>query len=365
MALKIRHPGGRTGEGDEVMGVTEDRISWGAIFAGAACALALQIVFTLMTAGLGLDLVKDGDASGAGWASGLFFAVTAIASMFAGGWIAGRLCGVPFMPSAVLHGVVVWALVMLGVTWLSVSATGTVLRGATEVVSTAGSAVGAVAGGAAQAVGGAVSAAAPGTDQFQMPELDALIPPSIERDLEQALGTQNLSPAQIRREAQALAGRIIDQRDIDQARRIAVEAGRQVLRNPGEAGAILQQAVDAMTQPQGPLGEQQFDELQGVLQQRYGISEAQSAEFVERWRAEFVEARDQAVQAFQQTAQTVADELNDAAAAAADAAQAAADAAASAAWWTAIGGFLALLAGAIGAAVGRPEDITHEVTPGM
>ncbi len=353
MALKIGRPGEAVGEG-------EDRVSWGAIFAGAACALALQIVFSLATAGLGLELVDDGDPSGAGWGSGIFFALTAIASMFAGGSIAGRLSGQPFLPSAVLHGVVVWALVLLGVAWLSVSATGALISGATSAVSTAGSAVGAVASGSAQAIGSAVSAVAPNLDDIALPDAETLVPRSIEQDLEQILGEQDVSAADIRREARSLAAEIVDEREVDRARRIATGAARQMLRSPGEAGAILEDAISQLTAPEGPLGSQQFDELQAELQSRYGISEEQSAEVVARWRSEFEAARDQAVETYRQTFDTISQELNDAAQAATDAAEAVADAAASAAWWAAIGSFVGLFAAAIGAAVGRPEDIVVE-----
>lgn len=105
MAWTTGRYGARATDGE---GVQDDRVSWGAIFAGAACALALQIMFALATAGLGLELIDDGDPSGAGWGTGIFFAVTAIASMFAGGAIAGRLAGASFLPSAVLHGVGRW-----------------------------------------------------------------------------------------------------------------------------------------------------------------------------------------------------------------------------------------------------------------
>ena len=41
-----------------------ERISWGAIFAGAVCAIALQALFTLVTIGVGLSLLEH---AGGGW----------------------------------------------------------------------------------------------------------------------------------------------------------------------------------------------------------------------------------------------------------------------------------------------------------
>ena len=340
-------------------GTKDERLSWGAIIAGAVCAIALLILFTLLTAGLGLGLVDDDNPSGVGWGSGLFFAVTSLISLFVGGLIAGRLSGVPLMPSAVLHGVVVWGLVTIGAAWVGVSATGAVLSGATQAVSAAGSAAGSVAGNAAQAVGGAVSSIAPDMEDLQLGDLESLVPPSVERDLRQILGP-NATPQQLGREVQSITDQIVDQNELRQARQIIVSSGREILRNPGEASAILQQAIDRLTAPDGLLGGQQFDELQGELQQRYGISQQQSAEVVERWRTEFLQARDTALETYRETADTVAQELNDAATAAADAAQQAADTAASVALWGGLGLLLGLVAAAGGAMLGRPHEVASD-----
>jgi hypothetical protein len=352
MALKVGRPVVSSGS---ALAFQVDRISWGAIIAGAVCAIALQILFFLLSASFGLELVDDGDMSGVGWGSGLFFAITALASMFAGGWIAGRLAGMPLLPAAALHGIVVWALVTIAVAWMGVSVTGALLRGATQAVSTAGGAAASLAGNAAQAVGGAVSSLAPNLEEAEFGDLEALIPPSVEQDVEALLG-EGATPEEIGQEVQSIAGEIVSEGDLQEARQIVVGAGREMLGNPGEAGAIFERAVEQLTAPEGPLGEQQFEQLQAELQQRYGISEQESSEIAERWRTEFVEARDAAIETYRQTYDAVAQQLNDAAETAAEAAQQAAAAAASAAWWTAIGIFLGLLAAGTGAALGRPED---------
>lgn len=335
--------------------VDENSVSWGAIIAGAVCALALQIVFALLTAGMGLSSASEGE--GVSWGAGIFFAITAIASMFAGGSIAGRLAGHSTLPTATLHGIVVWALVMIGVVWMGVSVTGAALRGATQVVQTTGSTVASVAGGAAGAAGSALSAVAPDAEQFDEISLDSLLPPSVEADLRQMTGNADLTPDAIAEQGREIMGAVIDREDLENARDIAIGAGRQMLRAPGDAKAIFDAAATEMTAPDGPLGEQQFDELQGALATRYGISPQQSEEIANRWRGEFVQARDAAVQGYREAYDQAAQAVNDAAEAATEAAKRAADAAASVAWWSAIGGFLGLLAAAAGAAFGRPEDI--------
>ncbi len=356
MALKIERP--TRGAEDGALAVETDRVSWGAIAAGAICALALQIVFTLMTAGMGLSLASEGE--GVGFGTGLFFAVTAIASMFAGGSIAGRLSGESHLPSATLHGVVVWALVMVAVAWLGISATGAALRGAGATIQATGQTLGSAAGGAGSAVANAVSTVAPDIDEIEAIDIEALLPPSVEEDLRDMTGNQNLSPGAIRRQAREIIGAVVDEQDLTEARDIAVGAGREMLRNPGDAGAIFEAAAAEMTAPDGPLGENQFDELQGVLEDRYGVAPEESEAIVNRWRAEFVEARDAAVAAYRDAYDSAAETVNEAVDAAAEAAEAAADAASSVAWWSAIGGFLGLLAAAVGAAFARPEDIVSD-----
>ncbi len=356
MALKIGDRGATATDGE---GVQDDRVSWAAIFAGAACALALQIMFALATAGLGLELVDDGDPTGAGWGTGIFFAITSIASMFAGGSIAGRLAGASFVPSAVLHGVVVWALVLFGVTWMSVSATGALFSGARQVATSAGSAVTSAAGTTANALGDLVSSVAPELENLDMPSLDTLVPPSMEQDLRQLMG-DDVTPEQVTREVQAIVDEVIDEGELERARQIVVNAGRRMLRKPGNAEAIFEQAVDRMTREGGPLGEQQFTELQNQLQQRFDLSDEEAAKITDRWQAQYVEARDAAIQTYRETYDMVAQEVNDAIATAEETAKATADASATAAWWAAIGAFLGLLAAAVGAALGRPEDIASE-----
>lgn len=355
MALTIGNPNA-TAAGETV---DDDRISWAAIFAGAACALALQIMFALAAAGLGLEMVDDGDPSGAGWGTGIFFAITSIASMFAGGSIAGRLAGASFVPSAVLHGVVVWALVLFGVTWMGVSATGSLLSGARQAATSAGSTVTSAAGTAADAVGSVVSAVTPDMENLQTMNLEALVPPSMEQDLRRLMG-DDVTPEQVAEEMRAIADEVIDEGELENARQIVVDAGRRMLRKPGDAEAIFQQAVDRMTRQGGPLGEQQFTELKNQVQQRFDISDEEAAKITDRWQAEYVEARDAAIETYRETYNSVAQEVNEAVATAEETAKAAADAFATAAWWAAVGAFLGLLAAAVGAAFGRPEDITSE-----
>lgn len=94
---------------------TGSSVSWGAIFAGAFIALAVQIVFTLLGSAIGLSTFdpQQGESigSGATTAFGIYFLITMIISFFVGGYCASRLAGFKFRTAAMLHGLSSWAVI--------------------------------------------------------------------------------------------------------------------------------------------------------------------------------------------------------------------------------------------------------------
>lgn len=115
------------------------RVSWGAIFAGAVVAFAIQFLLTLFGIGLGLSTIEPAREANplAGLATGtaIYWAVTSIVTAFLGGWIAARLAGIPRATTGALHGAAVWAVMTLAVLHLSGTAAGRVASGAYSVVS--------------------------------------------------------------------------------------------------------------------------------------------------------------------------------------------------------------------------------------
>lgn len=103
------------------------RVSWGSIFAGSAVALACQLVFTTLGAGIGLAAIEpaEGVDPGEGFAigAGIWWLITGLISLFAGGMVAGRLAGFTHQIEALLHGLLTWSFVaVLGVVLLTTSA---------------------------------------------------------------------------------------------------------------------------------------------------------------------------------------------------------------------------------------------------
>lgn len=111
------------------------RMSWGAVIAGVVTAIAAQVVFTSLGAAIGLTVAyaRDGggaDASRIGMAAGLWWLITGLLSLFAGGWVAGRLSGVIQRRDGGLHGFVTWGTTTLVALYLGTTAAGHLVGGA-------------------------------------------------------------------------------------------------------------------------------------------------------------------------------------------------------------------------------------------
>ena len=88
------------------------RISWGAIFAGVVIAVAVQLVMGILGTGIGLSMVDPTDgstpgASGFGIGAGIYWLITTVIALGAGGYVAARMSGVTERFDALVHGLVV------------------------------------------------------------------------------------------------------------------------------------------------------------------------------------------------------------------------------------------------------------------
>src|SRR5512144_2250123 len=76
------------------------RISWGAVFAGIVIVMVLQLLLSLLGIGIGLTTVDpaSGQTPGArtlGTSAAIWWVVINLIAVFAGGWVAARLAGLP------------------------------------------------------------------------------------------------------------------------------------------------------------------------------------------------------------------------------------------------------------------------------
>ena len=298
------------------------RVSWGAILAGAVVAVVVGFLLNLLGLGVGFTTFdpasSDDTAGGLGIAQGIWTVVSALLSLFAGGWVAGRLAGMPRTTDGAIHGVVTWAVTTLLGLYLLTTGVGSVVSGVTSLLgsglSAAGQGVAAVAPEAARAVG--------------LGDVDLS---TIRAEADQILrqtGDPDLAP-------DALAD---DAREVrDGALEDAADADLQgaITRAFGRAGEIAS-AADRQ-------------DLVNVLVARTDLSEAEARQSVARWEDQAARLRrtaSDAVQTIREDAPAVAGDVTDALGIAA------------------LVGFFALLLGAVaagaGGMMGSPENLPLE-----
>lgn len=104
-------------------------VRWGAVLAGVAVGLSMQLALTLLGVATGLTTmnVRQGDAVGLGpliWAG-----VSMLISAFVGGYVAARMSGLKRKADGVLHGAVSWAVTTILFAVLAVSIGGALVGG--------------------------------------------------------------------------------------------------------------------------------------------------------------------------------------------------------------------------------------------
>jgi hypothetical protein len=128
---------------------TINRISWGAIFAGTVVALVAQLLLTMLGLAIGLATIEPLTGQtpwqGISIGAGIWWVVSALISLFLGGWTAGRLAGMPLRQDAILHGIVVWGLITLITFYLVITGVGAVIGGTLNVVQQGMQSIGSVA----------------------------------------------------------------------------------------------------------------------------------------------------------------------------------------------------------------------------
>ena len=316
------------------------RVSWGAIFAGAAIGVATLLLLTLLGIGIGMATI-DPVAGGSGTpglgalsgGSGIWLVVSQIIALLLGGYVAARLAGVPFKQGSIMHGIAVWAVATLAMFWLATTAVGAIAGGAASLLGTAGSGVAAAA-----------EAAVP--DDLSLDSLANLDQADLPAPIRNALERRGLTVGEIKREAQAMAGSVVSGQERDRATDIARDTASDVLNSPGDAGRDISAAVDKLFGgSDAVLSDEDRQQAEAELAERLGISEAEAAETFERWQRQAQEAQ-----------AAVEQNIEQAKAQAAEAAEAAASAVSGTAFLAFAASLLGLIAAAIGGLIGRPKD---------
>ena len=97
------------------------RISWGPIIAGAALALALYSLLTLLGGAIGLSVSGDVRAENLATGAAVWAIVSVVLSLFVGGYVASQLTVGENKVEAVMYGLITWAVLFAMLMWLMAS----------------------------------------------------------------------------------------------------------------------------------------------------------------------------------------------------------------------------------------------------
>jgi ElaB/YqjD/DUF883 family membrane-anchored ribosome-binding protein len=308
------------------------RISWGSIFAGALIALVVQLALSLLGFGIGMGTVNPMEESqpmaGLGTGSLIWWAVSMLISLFIGGWVAGRLAGIPRNSDSILHGLLTWSLVTLLYFYLLTTAVGRIIGG-----------VGSVIGKTVSLAGQGLSAAAP----------------EIGEAVQSQIGQQNIDLSNLKSEARLILQQTgKPELQPENLANNAKQAGNEVKQqmgsaasNPQAMGENADNVIDQLFAKGGNIAQEVDKEaVVNVIMQRSGKSREEANQIADNWIQTFQQSKAK----FQQTTEEAKMK-----------AQKVADDAASAVSKAGIFAFIGLVLGAaaagFGGKVGRPDDI--------
>ena len=131
------------------------RISWAAIFGGVIMVIVVQLLLSMLGAGIGLGAVNVNsgatpDASNFGIGAGVWWVVSSIIALLFGGYVTAWFAGIEIRFDGVLHGLVAWGIATILTIYLLTTAVGGIIGGGFSAFGSAASAVGGSAKSAAE-----------------------------------------------------------------------------------------------------------------------------------------------------------------------------------------------------------------------
>jgi hypothetical protein len=228
------------------------RISWGAIIAGIAVVLVIELLLMLLGLAIGattIDPAAGGsgtpDASTLGIGSAVWWLISTAIAVFAGAWVAGRLAGMPTKTDGMLHGIVTWAAATLLAFYLLTSTIGSIVSGAFGTLGTV-----------AQTISQSTQSLAQGAMQ--------VVPDEIQQQIDQLLARAPSAAGQAQQEVQQTQQAAGGGSPIDVAQRVirGVQEGASPQDRQAAVNVIAQQAG---IPPQE--AEQRLEQFQQTYQQ--------------------------------------------------------------------------------------------------
>ncbi|MDX5418416.1 MAG: hypothetical protein LPK14_03705 [Hymenobacteraceae bacterium] len=310
------------------------RISWGAVFAGLAVALVIQLTLSLLGLGIGVGSIDPAEEqnpmAGLGTGTLIWWVVSMLISLFVGGWVAGRLAGMPTAFDSILHGILTWSLFTLVSFYLLTTAVGSVISGVGSIVgrtlSLAGQGVAAVAPRAAEALGTELEERG---INFQTVKEEA-------RQVLQQTGKPELQPENIEQEARQTTNQL-------------EEGVGEAAEDPQAAESTFDEVMNTLYgRGQEIASAADREAAVNVIMKRTGKSREEANEIVDGWIATYEQAKEQYKETRARVGQRAQQIGGDVASAVSKAA---------------IYAFFGLLLGAIAAAIGGKVGEPHDLVP--
>lgn len=297
-------------------------VSWRAIFAGTLTVLSILLILNLIGLAIGMGTIEpteeNNPLSGIGTGALIWWVVSNLVALFAGGFIASRV-GVSLTNlSGVVQGIMTWALYTLISIWLLTTVVGTVVSG-----------VGSAVSGVVSSTGQAASDAFAPMIEKQVEDLDLSLEGAKEK-IYSLMSDAGTNPDEMESDVQENASQELRDGDVEQA---------------------FRDAKDLLTQE---FSEVDKDELVNIVVERTDMSQNEAEQAVDNALAEYESLR-QDVDEFLARAEEKAREKG----------EQVAEATAKAAGYLALALILGMFAAAIGGVLGvkdlRDEYETHYV----
>lgn len=104
-------------------------VRWGAVLAGVAVGLSVQLALTLLGIASGLSTTSVTRGEGMGIGPLIWAGISMLVSAFVGGYVAARMSGLKRKADGVLHGAVSWAVTTILFAFLATSIGGALVGG--------------------------------------------------------------------------------------------------------------------------------------------------------------------------------------------------------------------------------------------
>lgn len=274
----------------ETVHLKPKRITWSAVVTGVIIAIIIQLLLSLLGIGIGLSTFSpatdSNPFSGFGTGAIIWWFISVILSLFAGGWVAGWLNNSIDKIDNIIHGALTWGIFTMLSIYVLTSSIGNIVGGIGQVVgktfNAAGSVISDISPNAANLVGSQL-----GIDKEDLESLKKEATTLLRQSGKKELQPENLD------------------NKLNEAKQDVKESGQQVASDPTNASQDGQDLMRKLFDlKEDILSAADRDALANIISERTGKSKEESNEVVNNW----AEAADQAKTQIKETAEKAKEE---------------------------------------------------------